>query len=99
MKKISGILLSLTLPLCAFAQQVDTLDAAVATSRTQANYISGGKALRTEVVSSAGLMKMACCNLAESFENSASVTAGLFRREGSGTGLRLKSVLHLSSPS
>ena len=76
MKRLSGILLSLTLPLCAFAQQVDTLEAAVATSRTQANYISSGKALRTEVVSSAGLMKMACCNLAESFENSASVTVG-----------------------
>ena len=58
------------------AQQVDTLDAAVFTDRNQANYISKGKELRTEVVSSAGLMKMACCNLAESFENSASVTVG-----------------------
>ena len=29
-----------------------------------------------EVISSAGLCKMACCNLAESFENSASVTVG-----------------------
>lgn len=60
----------------AAAQQVDTLDAAVFTDRNQANYISKGKELRTEVVSSAGLMKMACCNLAESFENSASVTVG-----------------------
>ena len=75
MRKSLSILL-LFLSLAAHAQQVDTLDAAVATSRTQANYISGGKALRTEVVSSAGLMKMACCNLAESFENSASVTVG-----------------------
>ena len=75
MRKSLSILL-LFLSLAAHAQQVDTLDAAIATSRTQANYISGGKALRTEVVSSAGLMKMACCNLAESFENSASVTVG-----------------------
>ena len=75
MRKSLSILL-LFLSLAARAQQVDTLDAAVATSRTQANYISSGKALRTEVVSSAGLMKMACCNLAESFENSASVTVG-----------------------
>ena len=60
----------------AAAQQVDTLDAVVFTDRNQANYISKGKELRTEVVSSAGLMKMACCNLAESFENSASVTVG-----------------------
>lgn len=75
MRKSLSILLFF-LSLAARAQQVDTLEAAVATSRTQANYISSGKALRTEVISSAGLMKMACCNLAESFENSASVTVG-----------------------
>lgn len=57
----------------AFAQQVDTLEAAVATTHIQANYIASGKELRTEVISSAGLMKMACCNLAESFENTASL--------------------------
>ena len=75
MRKSLSVLL-LFLSLAGQAQQVDTLDAAVATSRTQANYISSGKELRTEVISSAGLMKMACCNLAESFENSASVTVG-----------------------
>ena len=70
------LLLILSLPLRG--QQVDTLtlDAAVSTGDVQANYLSKGKDLRTEVVSSAGLMKMACCNLAESFENSASVTVG-----------------------
>ena len=56
--------------------KVDTLEAAVSSTRNQANYLSKGKDLRTEVISSAGLMKMACCNLAESFENSASVTVG-----------------------
>ena len=61
------------LSFAAHAQQVDTLDAAVASSRMQANSISKEKELRTEVISSAGLMKMACCNLAESFENSASI--------------------------
>ena len=66
----------LLVPSAAVAQQVDTLDAAVYTARSQANFVSKGKELRTEVVSSAGLMKMACCNLAESFENSASVTVG-----------------------
>ena len=75
MRKNLSILL-IFLSLAARAQQVDTLDAAVTTSRTQANAISRGKELRTEVISSAGLMKMACCNLAESFENSASVTVG-----------------------
>lgn len=34
------------------------------------------KPVRTEVITSAGLCKMACCALAESFENSASVTTG-----------------------
>ena len=75
MRKCLSILL-LFLSLAASAQQVDTLDAAVASSRVKANYLSKGKELRTEVISSAGLMKMACCNLAESFENSASVTVG-----------------------
>ena len=32
--------------------------------------------IKTEVITAAGLCKMACCNLAESFENSASVAVG-----------------------
>lgn len=32
--------------------------------------------LKTEVINKTGLMKMACCNLSESFENSATVTVG-----------------------
>lgn len=59
-----------------YGERTDSLEAAVFTSRTNANYLSKGKELRTEVISSAGLMKMACCTLAESFENSASVTVG-----------------------
>ena len=58
----------------AYAQEVDSLEATVFTARNEANYLSRGKELRTEVISSAGLMKMACCTLAESFENSASVS-------------------------
>lgn len=34
------------------------------------------KPIKTEVISAAGLCKMACCAVAESFENSASVTVG-----------------------
>lgn len=59
-----------------YGERKDSLDAAVFVARNDANYLSKGKTLRTEVISSAGLMKMACCNLAESFENSASVTVG-----------------------
>ena len=59
-----------------YGERKDSLDAAVFTSRQEGNYLARGKELRTEVISSAGLRKMACCNLAESFENSASVTVG-----------------------
>lgn len=40
------------------------------------SFLSKTTPLKTEVISAAGLCKMACCNLAESFENSASVTVG-----------------------
>ena len=59
-----------------YGERADSLDAAVFTSRMEGNYISRFKDVRTEVISAAGLCKMACCNLAESFENSASVTVG-----------------------
>ncbi|MBQ9660260.1 MAG: hypothetical protein IJV37_03210 [Bacteroidales bacterium] len=77
MRKMLHLFLSAVLGLsvpgvAALAQQVDTtgiygerkdsLSAAVFT-------------VRTEIISASGLMKMACCNLSESFENSASVTA------------------------
>lgn len=40
------------------------------------NYIRRDGILKGEMISFSGLSKMACCNLAESFENSASVTVG-----------------------
>lgn len=59
-----------------YRDRSDSLEAAVSVSRQQGSYLSRGKTVRTEVISSAGLRKMACCSLAESFENSASVTVG-----------------------
>ena len=59
-----------------YGERKDSLDAAVFVSQQAGNFLSKGKDLRTEVISAAGLCKMACCNLAESFENSASVTVG-----------------------
>lgn len=59
-----------------YGERIDSLEATVFTERQEGNYLARGKELRTEVISSAGLRKMACCNLAESFENSASVTVG-----------------------
>ena len=52
------------------------LDAAVVTGKMEGNFLSKITPIRTEVISTAGLSKMACCNLAESFENSASVSVG-----------------------
>ena len=50
------------------------VETAVVTSRQPG--ISKLKPVKTEVITAAGLCKMACCALAESFENSASVTVG-----------------------
>ena len=59
-----------------YGERRDSLKAAVFTGHQSGNYLPRGKEIRTEVISEAGLHKMACCNLAESFENSASVTVG-----------------------
>ena len=59
-----------------YGERADSLNAAVFVSNQAGNYLSKIKEVRTEVISAAGLCKMACCNLAESFENSASVTVG-----------------------
>lgn len=59
-----------------YGERQDSLQATVFVGSQNGNYLAKGKDLRTEVISSAGLRKLACCNLAESFENSASVTVG-----------------------
>ncbi|MFI3292305.1 MAG: TonB-dependent receptor [Rikenellaceae bacterium] len=53
-----------------------TLESVEVVSNIGGNYISLSSIAKNEVISFAGLCKMACCNLAESFENSASVTVG-----------------------
>ena len=52
----------------------NTLEEAVATAR-QAG-LNRLAQIKTEAITAAGLCKMACCNLAESFENTASVSVG-----------------------
>ena len=52
------------------------LESVVIDSNIGGNYIRQDGILKGETISFAGLCKMACCNLAESFENSASVTVG-----------------------
>ena len=55
---------------------INELAEAVVVSKQEGNYLSRITPVKTEVITAAGLCKMACCNLAESFENSASVTVG-----------------------
>ena len=52
------------------------MDAVVVDGDLGGNYIKRDGLMKSEMISFAGLCKMACCNLAESFENSASVTVG-----------------------
>ncbi len=57
-------------------QSLRDLESVEVHSKLNANFISLDGIAKNEVISFAGLCKMACCNLAESFENSASVTVG-----------------------
>ncbi len=59
-----------------YGERRDTLQATVFSAAQSGTYLPRTKEIRTEVISTAGLHKMACCSLAESFENSASVTVG-----------------------
>lgn len=52
------------------------IESVVVESNLGGNYVKREGILKGEMISFAGLCKMACCNLAESFENSASVTVG-----------------------
>ena len=52
------------------------LNETVISARQRGSYLSRITPIHTEIITGAGLQKMACCNLAESFENSASVTVG-----------------------
>ncbi|MBQ7342888.1 MAG: TonB-dependent receptor [Alistipes sp.] len=52
------------------------LESVVVEGSLGGNYVKQDGVYKSEMISFAGLCKMACCNLAESFENSASVTVG-----------------------
>ncbi|MBQ4540705.1 MAG: carboxypeptidase-like regulatory domain-containing protein, partial [Alistipes sp.] len=59
-----------------FKLESDTQIEAVVVEGNLGNYVKRDGVIKSESISFAGLCKMACCNLAESFENSASVTVG-----------------------
>lgn len=52
------------------------LESVVVDGSLSGNFIKQDGIIKGEMISFAGLCKMACCNLAESFENSAAVTVG-----------------------
>lgn len=52
------------------------LEDVVVEGNLSGNFVKRDGIVKNEMISFAGLCKMACCNLAESFENSASVTVG-----------------------
>lgn len=52
------------------------LEGVVVEAAQSGNFVKRDGIVKGEMISFAGLCKMACCNLAESFENSASVTVG-----------------------
>lgn len=52
------------------------IDEVLVQGQQKGNFLSKVNPITTEVISYTGLCKMACCNLAESFENSATVTVG-----------------------
>lgn len=56
-------------------ERTDVMEESVVSARGR-DGISKLKGIKTEVISSAGLCKMACCALASSFENSGSITVG-----------------------
>ena len=62
----------------AFALSADgvALEDVVVEGNLSGNFVKRDGIVKNEMISFAGLCKMACCNLAESFENSASVTVG-----------------------
>ncbi len=55
------------------SQQIDEV---TVYNRQKGTYISKALAIQTETVTAAGLQKLPCCNLAESFENTATVDVG-----------------------
>ena len=64
---------NIIIPLTPSAVDIDEV---VIEGQQRGNYAKQGGITRQEQISFAGLCKMACCSLAESFENSASVTVG-----------------------
>lgn len=53
--------------------KITTIQEIVIEEKREASYISKTTPIHTQVITTAGLQKLACCNLSESFENNATV--------------------------
>jgi outer membrane receptor for ferrienterochelin and colicin len=56
--------------------QTRNLDEVTVSASRAGTVLSSLSSLKTEIITTTGLKKMACCNLSESFENTASATVG-----------------------
>ena len=54
----------------------DDIDEVTISKRIGGSYISKLQPIKTEFITEAGLLKLPCCNLSESFENSATIDVG-----------------------
>lgn len=63
-------------PVNIFLTSGHELNEVIIKEHARGAYISKLKPLKTEVITSEGLTRLACCNLSESFENSATVDVG-----------------------
>lgn len=54
----------------------ETIDEVVISERLGGSYISKLRPIKTEFITTEGLQKLPCCNLSESFENSATIDVG-----------------------
>ncbi|MBP5505999.1 MAG: TonB-dependent receptor [Bacteroidales bacterium] len=86
-KRITFIIFLLCLGRAAYAQLEEDIpvpgsELAEEDTLQEAVYVARGSSLKrsgkfnTEAITAAGICKMACCNLAESFENTASISVG-----------------------
>ncbi|MDR2627704.1 MAG: TonB-dependent receptor, partial [Dysgonamonadaceae bacterium] len=79
-----SFILSLGLARSVWAQETDgrdtlrtqNLEEVIVSSSRSGTILSSISPFKTETITQTGLRKMACCNLSESFENSASATVG-----------------------
>lgn len=88
----AALIFSLSAPVAA-QEVTDSISTAVFSAKKVGSYLDLRSANHLETINSGGLKKMACCSVADSFENSAAVTVGY---ADAATGARRIQLLGLS---